>query len=206
MRSWGLVLVFASSCVSHDLVPCGESLCPLDSTCVQGRFCVSMEDKAQCDGKPVYSSCQLAGLPEGYCTEVGTCVVAICGNGVPEPSESCDDGNLVDGDACSRDCSSDLTCGNGTIDLVKDEECDDNTVGVSGDGCSSSCKKEFETWRDVTPRELGARYYARVVYDAARGEAVMFGGHDGTEPLGETWVFKNDAWEQRFPDASPEPR
>lgn len=33
------------------------------------------------------------------------CAPAMCGNGVQEPPESCDDGNTEDGDECSADCS-----------------------------------------------------------------------------------------------------
>jgi cysteine-rich repeat protein len=33
------------------------------------------------------------------------CGGSVCGNGVPEPGEQCDDGNLVDDDACSNRCA-----------------------------------------------------------------------------------------------------
>lgn len=35
----------------------------------------------------------------------GSCEAAICGNGMVEGSEDCDDGNLDDGDACANDCT-----------------------------------------------------------------------------------------------------
>ncbi|MFH2008989.1 MAG: kelch repeat-containing protein, partial [bacterium] len=42
------------------------------------------------------------------------------------------------GDGCSADCLSDESCGNGIIDALAGEQCDDgNTVG--GDGCNASC-------------------------------------------------------------------
>ena len=33
------------------------------------------------------------------------CVVAVCGDGIDDRSEECDDGNLVDGDSCNSDCT-----------------------------------------------------------------------------------------------------
>ena len=81
-----------------------------------------------------------------------------CGNGVSEPNvgEYCDDGNVVDGDGCSSQCTSEpgavchinsttrgsvcsFTCGNGVLDAY--ETCDDgNSLG--GDGCSPTCEIE----------------------------------------------------------------
>jgi len=55
--------------------------------------------------------------------------------------EICDDGNIIDGDGCSRDCKSMEICGNGIIDTISGEECDDGNR-TDGDGCSSSCKAE----------------------------------------------------------------
>jgi cysteine-rich repeat protein len=67
------------------------------------------------------------------------CIFDSCGDGVLQPGEACDDGNKVDGDGCSADCTSNETCGNGVTDKVVGEVCDDaNTVG--GDGCSADCR------------------------------------------------------------------
>lgn len=46
-----------------------------------------------------------------------------CGNGVVEPGEECDDGNLVDGDCCSSTCAS------------EDHTCDDTDVCTETDRC-----------------------------------------------------------------------
>ncbi|MDD5469927.1 MAG: DUF4215 domain-containing protein [Candidatus Peribacteraceae bacterium] len=64
----------------------------------------------------------------------------LCGNGVLQEGEECDDGNGVSGDGCSADCVQERICGNGVVD--PGEECDDGNK-ISGDGCSPSCKVEF---------------------------------------------------------------
>jgi cysteine-rich repeat protein len=53
--------------------------------------------------------------------------VPICGNGVIEPGEACDDGNSnsdTTPNACRTDCS-DFVCGDGITDTNFNEECDD---------------------------------------------------------------------------------
>jgi cysteine-rich repeat protein len=62
----------------------------------------------------------------------------VCGNGVVEPPELCDDGNLVDGDGCDSNCTP-TGCGNGIV--TAGEECDDGNL-VSGDCCSATCMNE----------------------------------------------------------------
>ncbi|MBI3783570.1 MAG: DUF4215 domain-containing protein [Deltaproteobacteria bacterium] len=65
----------------------------------------------------------------------------VCGNGVRDPGERCDDGNVIDGDDCDSNCQ--LTgCGNGATS--PGEECDDFN-NTSGDGCTADCRLE-EGW------------------------------------------------------------
>lgn len=59
----------------------------------------------------------------------------VCGNGVVEPPEDCDDGNQLDGDACPADCNI-IRCGDGVVE--GGEECDDGNL-ADGDGCSAFC-------------------------------------------------------------------
>ncbi|MGB0589739.1 MAG: lamin tail domain-containing protein [Myxococcota bacterium] len=77
----------------------------------------------------------------------------VCGNGVVEGDEPCDDGNMIIGDGCNPDCSVGplYVCGNEILEA--NEDCDDGNAS-SGDGCSATCLVEaFETG-DVVFTEL----------------------------------------------------
>ena len=78
-----------------------------------------------------------------------------CGDGKVEGTEQCDDGCLKgfpnvcepefdDDDGCSWECIMEgfkpLVCGNGVVEPLNDEECDDGNI-INGDGCNDSCKK-----------------------------------------------------------------
>jgi cysteine-rich repeat protein len=64
---------------------------------------------------------------------------AVCGNGVVEPGEECDDGNTNDCDACSNRCTLVTGCGDGT--RCGNEQCDDGNT-TPCDGCSPTCTLE----------------------------------------------------------------
>jgi cysteine-rich repeat protein len=67
----------------------------------------------------------------------------VCGNGVKDPDEECDDGNTTPGDGCGPDCLLEgVTCGDGVTS--GNEECDDGNT-TPGDGCSDICTIESET-------------------------------------------------------------
>jgi cysteine-rich repeat protein len=81
----------------------------------------------------------------------------VCGNGLVDGAESCDDHNTSDGDGCSANClveagfvctggthCHNLTCGDGYRDSP--EGCDDGNT-VDGDGCSSTCALEIPAQR-----------------------------------------------------------
>ncbi len=61
---------------------------------------------------------------------------SVCGDGMLEGLEQCDDGNQTDGDGCSSTCQTGV-CGNGSIE--PGEQCDDGNT-TNGDGCSSHCQ------------------------------------------------------------------
>ncbi len=82
----------------------------------------------------------LDGAPRvnGPRVDIGADEATICGNGVVEPGEACDDGGVVDGDGCDSNCT--LTaCGNGIV--TSGEECDDGNT-AAGDCCASNCHSE----------------------------------------------------------------
>ncbi len=64
-------------------------------------------------------------------------VMPVCGNGIIETGEKCDDGNISGGDECPANCKD--PCGDGVLD--GGEECDDANV-IKGDGCSDLCKRD----------------------------------------------------------------
>ena len=91
-----------------------------------------------------------------------------CGNRLTELflGEQCDDGGNLAGDGCSADCKAEAgwkcsvgstgiseclpagnACGNGQLQPQLGEECDDGNT-VSGDGCSSTCRREVAPVRD----------------------------------------------------------
>ena len=88
----------------------------------------------------------------------------VCGDGILDDDEACDDGNTVDGDGCSADCKyvdegfscmppgipchRIAKCGDGHVLLP--ELCDDGN-SEDGDGCSSRCQVEVGWKCDGSP-------------------------------------------------------
>ncbi|HEV8320665.1 MAG TPA: DUF4215 domain-containing protein [Myxococcota bacterium] len=67
---------------------------------------------------------------------------AVCGNGITEVAEECDDGNLTSGDGCTDTCLDEgplVVCGNGVVEAG--ETCDDGGT-TAGDGCDAACQIE----------------------------------------------------------------
>ena len=99
------------------------------------------------------AAADLPASPDGAEPIDGT-PAAVCGNGVVESGESCDDGNARPGDGCSglcrvepnfacptpnAPCMSLIVCGDGKV--MGSEGCDDGNPS-SGDGCSGVCQVE----------------------------------------------------------------
>ncbi len=63
----------------------------------------------------------------------------LCGNGQIDDSETCDDANINNNDACLNTCRLN-TCGDGSV-YVDAEACDDGNSDC-GDGCSTECEVE----------------------------------------------------------------
>ena len=62
----------------------------------------------------------------------------VCGDGVREGSEECDDGNRRNGDGCTSRCriQAEPACGDGNVDRL--EECDDGNTDPTDD-CTDEC-------------------------------------------------------------------
>jgi cysteine-rich repeat protein len=80
--------------------------------------------------------------PGGQCAaNQDVCIMTSCGNGITEPlkGESCDDGNIIAGDSCSRYCWGE-SCGNGIIDVG--ETCEERTSDPEG-ACGADCLSDL---------------------------------------------------------------
>ena len=97
------------------------------------------------------------------CTDFTQPPTYLCGNGVLDPGEDCDDGNGSGGDGCSplcqleghwlcpvagQRCQRVATCGDGI--LTSDEVCDDGN-NTDGDGCSADCQRIGIGWQCRAP-------------------------------------------------------
>ncbi len=87
------------------------------------------------DGGPTDTGQAWDGAPE-----------PVCGNGVPESGEECDDGNTEDGDGCSSICTLEAPCG---PESCPNGCCDDQGRCLSG-GSDRSCGRGGASCRDCT--------------------------------------------------------
>src|SRR5262249_55209837 len=96
-------------------------------------------------------------VDSGWVCAANVCHLTVCGDGIKEGSEQCDDNNLVPYDGCSPSCTIEPVCVSGTCTAVcgdglkfPQEDCDDGNL-QDGDGCSSRCTLEpgFNCTSDV---------------------------------------------------------
>lgn len=131
------LITFFAACSDTSTVECGGTICPTSKVChLPLEICVDSEQLQTCRGLQDGEDCEFPGALNGKCLgEI--CHDTVCGNGDVDYGEACDDGNTESGDNCSADCRSDETCGNGSVDLPR-EQCDDGNF-VDGDGCQATC-------------------------------------------------------------------
>jgi cysteine-rich repeat protein len=196
MIRWSCLLALAlGACVPSATTPCGEGACPSGLACVRD----SVRSGATCTNDNVHgfvdpggcmlcvlSTCGNGVIDPGESCDDGNlasgdgCPVTCgtsCGDGIVDPTEQCDDGNMVIGDGCAANCTNE-SCGNGNLDMP--EGCDDGNL-IDGDGCSSACATETAAWAKlgVAP---SARAGAALAYDSVRGKLVLFGGCATADP------------------------
>ena len=201
--------------------------CRSDETCGNGYIDVSRGEvcdagiaNADTPNAPCRTNCELPRCGDGITDDGEHCddgnLIAgdgcapdclsdeSCGNGIVDVGEACDDFNHVVGDGCSADCRSDETCGNGYLDTALGEQCEDAYPrGHSGDGCSSACQLEADTWAGaagVQPQTSSNN----AVFDATRGKVVMFGSRilSGGVVQAQHWEW-NGAWSRLTPLTLP---
>lgn len=198
----GLSALAAVTCVETNTSTCPDgSICAANLACVvvesrgsQRSFCVTADEINACESGQ--ASCEVNGA-SGTCFG-GACFPVTCGDGLVDVTEICDDGNLLDGDDCSALCASTEICGNGVVDLVRGEQCDDARTTLTGDGCSSTCLGEYRVWRDVTPSPPFTRIGYGLVADPEEG-LLLFGGALAVENIrlaagSSTPLTVDDTW------------
>lgn len=82
----------------------------------------------------------------------------VCGNGIREGAEQCDDGNTSSCDGCSATCR-DEGCGDGVLCTNQNELCDDGNTS-DDDGCASDCRSTTDEY------DLLLRHAPVLRYDA----------------------------------------
>lgn len=101
--------------------------CLSDETC--GNAIVDVAAEEVCDEGPSNGT-------DGHCAS--QCDgLQLCGDGVVEGSEACDDGALVGEGACVADCSGVQRCGDGVVAGL--EVCDDGALNGTDGHCSPAC-------------------------------------------------------------------
>ncbi len=156
----------AGACQAGTPVDCSDGVGCTDDSCDEvNDVCVNAPNDANCPDDGLFCNGTEFCDAELDCTSTGdpcpvgtvcnegtdTCDPAEeCGNGIVEGNEECDDGNLLDGDCCSANCTfeaagspcpdgqfcnGDETCdGAGTCQAGTPVDCDDG-VGCTVDSC-----------------------------------------------------------------------
>jgi fibro-slime domain-containing protein len=168
-------LIAGDGCSQTCQLECGW-VCPVGGKCRAAKCGDGIvAGTEQCDdgnliaGDGCSPTCTLEGMPvtkaEGWvcttpkqangCVGPTTCSTTMCGDGVIQGSEQCDDANHYQGDGCSPLCRLEPACpagggacggvcGDGLLlpsEQADPTNCDDGNT-VSGDGCSKNCKVE----------------------------------------------------------------
>lgn len=200
-----LLVCVLGACVQPNVVHCADGrTCPGGTVCTDLGLCALPVQLTVCVGQEEGTPCTYPGAV-GACIS-GVCYPVGCGNGVREPTEACDDGNLVSGDGCSSDCQSNEECGDGDANPFLGEECDDQNH-LDHDGCSSSCLREELLWTRIDNGPPLPRRGAAIAYDSLRRRVILFGGTGpANERYNDTWEWDGAQWTRMAPVFSPPAR
>ena len=162
--------------IKNNCANCGNNVLEGDEVC-DGTL-LQLRDNS-CTIFDAYTSgevkCYASGEPEECTYDFSDCGPGpVCGNGVREEGEECDDGNTIDGDECSypgcRDLKAGAVCGNGNIEegevcdgallQLKSPECsnfdlyddDGSVISCYPPGHENECRYDFS---DCTPHQCG---------------------------------------------------
>ncbi len=213
------VAAIVAGCVSSNSERCADGrVCPSGLVCAavtapDETLCVRQEQIEDCDAHEPFAPCGDDG--SGRCYD-GVCLPGGCGNGRVDhdgdldpalTNEECDDGNTEPSDGCSPVCLFER-CGNGALDMVLGEQCDDGITGLSGDGCSSTCRVETASWIDVSPTEIPAMHGTELAYLERAGVVIAFGGLSDAGYEGGTWAWTSASrqWTRLSPRRAPSAR
>ncbi len=126
---------------------------------VRGGSYTDLSDGLRCD----FESTAL--VEDAFSANVGFRCCSRCGNGVLDPGEGCDDGNLTNGDGCSAACGAD-TCGDGVVQGIEDCDCGTNPSslpagcvavnGASTANCAVNCTRPAERCSALYPGDQDA--------------------------------------------------
>ncbi len=129
-----------------------------------------------------------------------------CGDGQPENSEACDDGNMNGGDGCSGACTVEsgyvcngapsvctLPCGDGVV--MPPESCDDGNKNDL-DACTNACQRG-----PITLGGNGLTYVEQALNSLAESFQPAAGGFGvGTPPGSGVFITSNDGVSPPYPD------
>ncbi len=74
-------------------------------------------------------------------------------------------------------------------------------------GLVAAASSAAQTWVQLNPTiSPPARSAAGMVYDAAHGQIILFGGGNSSGYLNDTWIWDGSNWSQAAPATSPSPR